>query len=73
MEAVLVVLRPKQHATVSQDFRPRAFDILLTDIQVRAKEEKLLFRVTRSIIKLVLKEKISLSLQNFEFLKSDHY
>ncbi len=41
MEAVIVALRPKQHATVTQDFRPRAFDILLTDIPINNSEKTL--------------------------------
>ena len=34
MDTVVVVLRPKQHGTVSQDFRPHGYDILLMDVNV---------------------------------------
>ena len=34
MDTVVVVLRPKEHGTVSQDFRPKGYDLLLTDIAV---------------------------------------
>ena len=33
MEALLAVLRPKQHAPASPDFRARVYDILLLDVQ----------------------------------------
>ena len=34
MDAVVAVLRPKLHGTVSQDFNPRAYDVLLMEQQL---------------------------------------
>ena len=51
MEAVVAVLRPKPHGTVSQDFHARSYDVLLMDMPIpNADKNKVMKKLPKTII-----------------------
>lgn len=51
MEAIVAVLRPKAHGTVSQDFNPRAYDVLLMDVPIpNSAKNKVMKKLPKTII-----------------------
>ena len=55
METILAVLRPKALSTISNDFRPEGFDILLTEVKLSSSTQSSeRGRITKQLPKVLI-------------------